>query len=333
MAGVLLAHTLHFSLGYFFTLFFYILTFFSVKWNSRGSIEKSAPSKLTPTAISPLFFKLLSGYQTLLLLSNKQDYSIEQLQFFHSMPFLFVAALCAWLFSRFIWSRGATAEYNTILTALTWLILAMNSFVFVTDLFLFILALEVIAVVYYFFFLGQLAVEPRTFFKFKNLLSNYLWSGFFTIVLLFFALLGIVVANGSLTFVQICVAATIIPAWCWQGLAIALMWKIGAPGFFFFKLELYQYLPTINLIFFSLSSLFVNCFLLNFFFAELWLVYTWYNWGLLFYILIANLVLLMRAKTVTNFYQFLGFSAINTWATLLVAYLVKQYVYKVSYCF
>jgi hypothetical protein len=108
----------------------------------------------------------------------------------------------------------------------------------------------------------------------------------------------------------------------WHLIILVLLWKTGAPGFHFLKFELYQYMPVYTLIAFSVISLFVNFFVLQFLASIIWYVLISFRFSFLVYVLVVNVLLLIRGLGLTSFYQFLGLSALNTTTLLFMFFLV-----------
>ena len=160
-----------------------------------------------------------------------------------------------------------------------------------------------------------------TIIKYKNLLSNYLWMSF--VLLLFLAILMFSVINtvGSLNFDELIMLCQAMPL-LWHLIILSLLWKTGAPGFHFLKFELYQYMPVYTLVAFSAISLFVNFFVLQFLASMLWYILITFKFYFLVYVLLVNLILLIRGLGLTSFYQFLGLSALNTTTLLFMFFLV-----------
>ncbi len=323
MAGVDLLYSLHFSLGYFCVILLYLYKFFAIKYYNAAKIASTNRVVENPIAYPHNVVTYYIIYTFILLCTFKYSDDLTRMVFFRTFIFFIIFIIFIWAVIRTLNTlKMQRAESEVILATLTWLIVGMNGFFFTTDLVLFLLNLEILTVVYYFFFLTYLSGSVVTLIKFKNLISNYLWISFFTLICFFAALLLIVVYCGALHFEHICQIYGKVPTFVWQLLVLAFLWKVGAPGFYFFKLEIYQYLPTASLFFFSITSVFVNCFLLYYFFSNTWVIYIYYNQFLLAYLLIGNAVLLLRGTASLTFYQFLGLSAVNTWSVLLLFFLV-----------
>lgn len=323
MAGVNLLYFLNISGGFTFIFLAYAYKFFVIKFfSARRIYTKENNTKnvlnLTSTVLN-IYFVIQFGF----FCSFKCVRGLDNINFFRLFILYVVLLIFLRILSYYSWKLiNKNIEEEIILAIFLWFSVAIVSFFFISNLLLLLLGVELIAIIYYFFFLSVLNSQVINLIKYKNLLSNYLWISFFTLIFFFFSLLLIVWYCGSLKFNQIAAVNSAVPAICWHLLLIAFLWKIGGPGFYFFKLELYQFLPLHFLIIFSLLSVVVNCFVLAFFFLNCWQIYLSSSLAILVYLLILNIILLVRGLKLMNLYQFLGLSAINTWAFLLLMLLV-----------
>lgn len=323
MAGAQLLYNLHFMLGYLLFLLSYTYKFTSMKSRYVKKIGNYYNIINTPLAYSRTFILSYLYYQLILLITFKFPYNLCDLTFLRTFVFFCVFLLfMRYLLGLFKFFSSNQAEAELVFAILGWLIVALSGFFYTRDFILFFLNLELLATIYYFFFLIFLNSSTITLIKFKNVLSNYLWVSFFTLVVFFTNLLLLVYWTGSLEFTQLTNNFFCIPSIVWQLLLIAFLWKIGSPGFYFFKFELYQYLPMGSLFMFSLTNVFLSCFLLYFFFSVSWAIYSTYSSLLLVYLLVTNIILVIRGSRALAFYQFLAISAVNTWALLLLLFLI-----------
>jgi len=88
--------------------------------------------------------------------------------------------------------------------------------------------------------------------------------------------------------------------------------KVGVPGFHFFKLELYRLLSVVSLLLFSLFTLFINFFILAFIMINYHDVLLNFNQTYLVYLLVVNILLLLRGYLVDSVFNFLALSSVNT---------------------
>lgn len=323
MAGVNLLYFLNVFPGFAFVFLAYSFKFFMIKYFSARRVYTGGGNTKNLLNLTSGLLNIYFWIQFGFFLSFKCMKGIDTLNFFRLFVFYLMVLIFLRILSYYSWKFiKRNIEEEIILGIFIWFSTAIVGFFFISNLLLLLFGIELVAVIYYFFFLSILNTKVITLVKFKNLLSNYLWVSFFTLVLFFSSLVIITSYCGSLKFNHMVVLAPIVPSIYWHVLLLAFLWKIGAPGFYFFKLELYQFIPLHFLIIFSLLSVVVNCFVLSFFFINCWQIYANTNWILLAYLLVLNFIILSRGLKLMNFYQFLGLSAVNTWGVLLLMFLV-----------
>ena len=182
-----------------------------------------------------------------------------------------------------------------------------------------LISLELITVGYYFLFLEATKKSKINVIRYKNLVNNYLWTSFFTLVLYCIGLVYLLFTTGLADFSEINfyrgskdlkVAMVLF--------FISFSWKLGLSGFHFYKIELYRYFTATNLFIFIIFSFILNTYVMYF------LCYWLSAWGfilnipLLVLILFFNvLILLYKSEKVTLGY-FLAVSSINTWIFLVL---------------
>lgn len=88
--------------------------------------------------------------------------------------------------------------------------------------------------------------------------------------------------------------------------------KLGGPGVFFFKVEIYKVLSIYSVVFFSICSFFINSIIILFLFKTCVVFYTSNSFLILGGLLASNLIVLARGFQLVSFCQFLGLSAVNT---------------------
>lgn len=319
MAGVHFMHIIHFLLIYVFVLLLYAAQFFTAKALGSKKEANLFDAIVNPLACNSQWAFYFLFCQSCFMLTCKGDASYTKIIF--SKLFLFYAILLILSFILLIFLYQDVVERpetELISTVMLWLHVPLTSLFFIHDFIAFLLVLEFLATVYYFFFLTFFSERVITLIKFKNLISNYLWISFFTLICFFCAMLVIVRAGGSLAFVEMFSLTYKLNSVAWKLFLGAFLWKVGSPGFYFFKLEIYQYLPTTSLLFFSLSGILLNSFIFYFFFTNCFFILHSLHFVLLCFILVTNSVLLLRGTRIDSLYQFLGLSAVNTWALLLL---------------
>jgi len=193
------------------------------------------------------------------------------------------------------------------------LFLTIVCFLFVKNFLVLIFVLELLGVVYYFFFLTQISTSSDTFIKYRNLLSLYLWNSFLVLCLLAIMNFVFVFLSGTLSFAEVQYANN-ISLFLWHIVLLSILWKAGAPGFHFFKIELYRHIPRYLVFIFSGYTLYLNYFILMFVIFSFYPLLVLNNYILLIYLLGVNMLLLVRANNGGSLYSFFAYSSVNTWA-------------------
>lgn len=321
MAGITFNHIVTFSVFSIGLIWLYLKKIISFT-RKRPTFWTIKNATSTFTLIEPLDVYKLVGLQFLALSQYKVmpghwELS-DKIWFFNVELFLILIIILVYVGGKI---TKDVRELNLILVIMLFFFIGITSFYFVNNLLLLFLALELIGIVYYFFFLYTLSKNTLTVIKYKNLLSSYLWMSFFLLVFLAALIFYVVIAVGSLNFdelIMLCQTTSVL----WHLIILVLLWKTGAPGFHFLKFELYQYMPVYTLIAFSVISLFVNFFVLQFLASIIWYVLISFRFSFLVYVLVVNVLLLIRGLGLTSFYQFLGLSALNTTTLLFMFFLV-----------
>ena len=218
------------------------------------------------------------------------------------------------LFSVFL----LTSRASWLLVLFFLSIYIIYSFFFISNLISFLLLLEAIATLYYFFFLTFNTSYLSLVVKYKYFLLLYIIVSFFTTLLLALSIIGFSIYYGTISFQEIAYFNTsyTIPNIL---LLVSILWKLGSPGFHFFKLEFYQYLLGSTLILFSLFSLFLNVFLLYFILYFLGEVVSAELTILLYFSLVSIILLLTVSFRYTTFSQFIAYSTFSTIILILIS--------------
>ena len=245
--------------------------------------------------------------------------------FFLTTPtFIFGYLLVYFLFWSFLVYKDLTATFLQQVRG-DWLLFCfmLGAFVvyvfsLITNLISYLLLLETLAILYYFFFLNYNTALSTNLVQYKHLLLLYIVVSFFTTILFAAAIILFTLWYGTISFLELSFLNSdyLLP---YAVLTISLLWKFGAPGFHFFKLELYQYLSGHVLVLFSLFSLLLNVFL------WLFIVYFLYSGiypigVILVYFLIISLVILLSfSLSYTTISQFIAYSTLSTVMLVLVS--------------
>lgn len=308
-------------------LLFFFWKFFSSNHSSKQDYNN--PSKNWDTVLGPnvKIFRFILGIQFFLLITAKSSKESERIFtdfFVWNVNMFYVCFMIFTLICLYIIKKNKTdmMEAEVIMASCVWFLIILLSLFLVDNFLSFLLILELSAVVYLFFILVFIKNKDFTVIKLKNFISTYLWVSFITLIFFFIGLLLVSKYNGTICFQELWCLDRNTPAFVWQFLLVSILWKIGSPGFYFFKLELYQYLPITSLIFFSIVSAFMGFCFLHFFFINCWPIFVNQNLFLIIYIVIYNVLLLIRGLKSLSFFQFLAFSSANTWSVLLLFYLI-----------
>lgn len=303
--------TLHFFL--FVLTFLYATEFYYLVLHGRRVywlIRKISGSFTLLTHKEINFYIILQAFLILTIKLNlTKEYIHWCLYIIYVVVFLALIKILLYLSKLVILTKE---DLSTNFTVLMFCFVVLVNVIFASNLILFFFILELLSVVYYLFFLSRLSISTLTVIKYRNLVTFYLWTSFLILITFFASSLFIIYNYGTLNFVQLFYFADTFNIIVLHLIFFSLLWKIGAPGFHFFKLEIYQFLPLYTLLLFSSVSLFLNFFLLQFLFTNLYPIIFAFNNLFLLYVSIFNLILLQRAQAHLPFYEFLGYSSINT---------------------
>lgn len=312
----------------FFSYFIFIpVVYFSqlfvlklVKWDNP--LRFTGSPKLFDFQKNEVFFLIGVGL-SLLVFAKALRSQIPFIQFFiYFNVAIFLVFLL--IFTFFSAKKSSQFELDTILTVSIWLLFSVSSFTFCSNFIIMMFNIELISTIYFFFFLFYMSQDSLTVIKFKNMLSNYLFISFFTTCGLTVSLFLITYYCGTTDFGELNATAKTIPSFVWNILLISLFTKLGGPGTFFFKIEIYKVLTIYSVVFFSISSFLINTVILLFLFKTCISFYTFNSFIILVGVLLSNLLVLSRGFQLVSFCQFLGLSAVNTWGLLMIFFLVND---------
>ena len=119
---------------------------------------------------------------------------------------------------------------------------------FISELVSLLLILEIIAVLYYFFFLNYLDLKSLTLIKYKYFLGLYILMSYLVTLLFCMGLLTLSYFFGTLNYVELGLVGAGQGTWAYYFIFLAFFLKLGLPGLHFFKLELYQFI-SLNLLY------------------------------------------------------------------------------------
>lgn len=323
MAGIL---SLQDCMYFYFILFItvnYTLKFLSTNFSRSGKLLfiKNMYALLLTNIKTAYAWTYLT--QLLFLITCKttaiRHSETEILLFYFSIIYIFIALIILFF------SHIHVASNKDIELFWNWsmfLFIGLMHFHYVNNFLYFIFLIEVISIIYYFFFLSNISNVKGTIIQYRNLLSNYIWSSYLVLIFSAIFIFALTVSIGTLDFYETKSFLLENNNMPWQLLILSIFFKVGVPGFHFFKLELYRLLSVVSLILFSLFTLFINFFILAFILVHYHEVFLQFNQTYLVYLLIINIFLLMRGYLVDSVFNFLALSSINTWATIAIFALV-----------
>lgn len=313
-------------------MYFYFISFITISYTLKfftSNFARSGKHLFIKSMYALLLTNIKAAYiwtyltQLLFLITYKTTSSshtdVDMVLFYFSLIYILISLMIL-LFSHLymIGNKDIELFWNWSM----FLFIGLMHFHYVDNFLYFIFLVEVISIIYYFFFLSNISKVTGALIRYRNLLSNYIWSSY--LILMFSALFIYIltIAVGTLNFLELKSFLTENNNVAWQLLLVSIFLKVGVPGFHFFKLELYKLLSVTSLIFFSLFTLFINFFILSFILINYHDVFLHFNQTYLVYLLIINIFLLVRGYLVDSVFNFLALSSVNTWATIAVFALV-----------
>lgn len=309
---------------WFFFFFFIILTENYLFYFFRIIKKKNKYTHFTSTNIlsTGLQNKAYGQYciiiLTILILTlkvNKLNYNgIANLFFFYTILILSILYYFRNYWDLFTGNKNFLSIFHIVF----FLLFLLYFFTITYNFIIIILLIEMITTLYYFFFLQFSQQNYTSILKYKNLISYYLWLSFFTLVFFTISILLLSINYGTVNYKE--VNYFYISNYIFYFIFISLSFKLGIPGFHFFKLELYKYLPINTLILFSIFGLVINMFI---FFFILYLLYPLIinSVYIIFFVLIVNILLLLVNIDKVSIFYFFALSSINTWAFFLMVFL------------
>ncbi len=312
---------------YFYFIFFitisYTLKFLSTHFTRSGKLLfiKNMYALLLTNIKAAYLWTYLT--QLLFLLTYKTTASvhtdIEITLFYFALIYILIALSI--LFFSYLYVVG-NKDIELFWNWSMFLFVGLMHFRYVTNFLYFIFLIEVISIIYYFFFLSNISTVRGTLVRYRNLLSNYIWSSYLILIFSVMFIYALTISIGTVDFLESKAFLLEHNNAAWQLLLASIFLKVGVPGFHFFKLELYRLLSVVSLLLFSLFTLFINFFILAFIMINYHDVLLNFNQTYLVYLLVINILLLLRGYLVDSVFNFLALSSVNTWATIVVFALV-----------
>lgn len=315
-----------------FAIFFSLLPLFYIFKAVEQKCVKIGYKTLTVIALETKMFafhlwEIILFLSVMFIWILTDNYSEKLWKYFRSSTNLCIVFLIALIFIfviilLVIKTNTVDPELDTLLLISVWYVMAIAAFLFTKSLLTLLFNLELISTIYLFFFLIHFGNHSIHVIKYKNLISNYLITSLFVLIFFVLTVLFFSFYAGTLSFKQLKYFSRTYPFFVWLTLLISIFWKLGAPTFHFFKLEIYRLLPWKSLIFFSITSFFLSTFVLLFLYVQCFCLFNLNKTILLTIILFYNGLLLLFGFNSVYLSQFLGISAINTWALMLIFCLI-----------
>ena len=136
----------------------------------------------------------------------------------------------------------------------------MYTLFYIRELISLLLVLELIAVLYYFFFLNYIDLKSFTLVKYKYLLGVYILMSYLVTLLFCLGMFGLSFLYGTLNYRELSYL-TLNLNWACYLLLCAFFLKLGLPSLHFFKLELYQFINFNLLYLYSILSLLLTLYI------------------------------------------------------------------------
>ena len=323
MASVYLSYIISSSGFICFLTFHYLLKLYALASHSKIEFfyKRLYNPSITLVEPSTVFdFWIVNILLVATLKVHKKSWlSHEQMCFFYLMG---SALLLLFFLVYCVLNTKNPHETNIILLILIFLYLFLASFRLIPNVMSLIMGLELLSVSYYYYFVFQSQKNYVNFIQLKNLLSFYLWLSFLTFALLVLTTFTIYFFIGTGNFKEMQMLNRHVSGFWWALLVSSLLWKLGAPGFHFFKLELYKYLSLFFLVFFSIITLYINCFILSFLGSVFAPILKFSGLWLLIIIMFFNIFLLQQGLTNLKFYQFIALSSVNSLSFCLLLFFI-----------
>ena len=313
MAGVLM---------YFFPPLFFLMTgvieifFFQYYTKYKFSSVKSFKNNNTTKLMNIITANAQVAFITCWHFLSYFNYKLYYATFDNIFNFLNIITIFFFIFSVFFYFVtqsffSKNYSYQSIVFTLFFFLYLIT---FCKDYISFLIIIETITTLYFFFFIKYSFTDSLSTVKYKNLISYYLWLSFFTLIFIILNLMQWVYFFGSLDFLEL---TYFINNNYFIIIFVSFFWKLGVPGFHFFKIEVYKYLDILPLIIFSTISLLINTLLIIYLLNILNVILT-YKSLLILIVIISNIILLLQGVDKIYFFYFLALSSINTWTFFII---------------
>lgn len=195
---------------------------------------------------------------------------------------------------------------------------------FINSIVIFFLFVELYAILFYFIFLNSINLEiTLDVLKLKNALLLYLIGNFLTTALLLMGLNAIIENYGTTQFLELTLLTTssnISPQIIF--VVVGFLLKLGLPTLHLLKLEIYKYLHTNVVIFFSITTLLFNYYLVINFLSYNIFIFILLEYKIIYILLCLNLLFLTQKLKISSFNEFIAYSGFTTNNLILINFLL-----------
>lgn len=188
----------------------------------------------------------------------------------------------------------------------------------IENLLSFFLLLECCTIIYFFFFLESHFINNFYLLKTKNQILIFLWSSFFTSLCVGISTFLISQKFHTLNLYELDFFST--PTIYGLILLLGLFTKIGMPGFHYFKLEVYKYLPVSTLFIFSLLTLILNILFTIFLISWPWINSILIQYNFIIYSIVCAIFFIIINFKVYNVNSLLALSSFLTLTTNILLF-------------
>ena len=202
----------------------------------------------------------------------------------------------------------------------------MISFFINSYIYLF-LYLELYSLFFYFFFLQNNIKQKIFLIQYKNMLLLYLLNNFIASILFLLGIFSVVYYIGSTNFLETNLLNSLDVHYEYYILIISLFIKLSLPGYHFLKVEIYKYLNIENVIFFSVITIYINFFFINFIFSQPITFNVLNSYKQFHIILILAILFFIQKLKINNFQEFIAYSGFATNNLIILNFLIKKLEY------
>jgi hypothetical protein len=159
------------------------------------------------------------------------------------------------------------------------------------------------------------------------MLLLYLLNNFIASILFLLGIFSVVYYIGSTNFLETNLLNSLDVHYEYYILIISLFIKLSLPGYHFLKVEIYKYLNIENVIFFSVITIYINFFFINFIFSQPITFNVLNSYKQFHIILILAILFFIQKLKINNFQEFIAYSGFATNNLIILNFLIKKLEY------